>query len=463
MANTRSIEEKIQASIDPEAMEIETNAAAESKEEEKSVALVELKKYTLPFLDKQLTASFVAAFNEFCSPPSFRGPINISLFLFLGRIPAHILLERLLPFLALEANSKDYYSLVRVERPLGSLFRIHLPDLHLTQLLQHIAYGEKAQAEKIIQQRPHLLLLNGPIVQDYAGRKIQQTAYQMAIAAGDVFVGFKKGKYLPRVKGEEMKEIIERYVIKMLGEEKGVAELERQRKMILPDDFEIYIKQKRAEDLAALTKVYNAIRYAESLDGDGLLEECGKALKEFKTHLEPKGIITTTTQGYHFDPQILTEAYRLYEANYEDFGDEDPSQEHFWDCEKNQFAWQKIIGLIQRYLTACDAMVLCQGTYPLVKKGEKFERTLNFRHDDAIYFPLDTDPEVVFGENMAASSSGGTVLAAGCGGSYGNGRCECGNCNVKEFGSLMSSKKTSSLRKPMHHPDSLSKTRRVIR
>ncbi len=400
MANTRAIEEKIQTSIDPEAMDIETNSTAESKEEEKSVALVEVNKHAPSYLDKQLAASFVAASNAFCFTPSSPGPTKISLFLFLGRIPTAVLLKHLLPFLALESNAKDYYSLVRVDRPLGSLFRRHLADLHLTQLLQHIAYGEKTQAEKIIQHRPNLLLLSGPIVKDYAGREIQQTAYQMALAAGDVFVKFEKGGvYQPDAQGEEMKEMIERYVIKHLGQETGVAELERQRKMLFPDDFEEYVKQKRAKDLAAVTEIFDTIGLASSLDEDGLLEECGKALKKFKTHLEPKGIITTTTQGCHFDPQILVEAYGLYDANHINFGDD-------WNSPKNLFAWQKVIGLIQRYLTACDAMVLCQGPYYLVQNGEKFGRTLNFRFGGGVYFPLDTDPTWSFGKNACALAWG---------------------------------------------------------
>ena len=399
MANTRAIEEKIQTSTDPEAIDIKTNSAAESKEEEKSVALVEVNKHAPSYLDKQLAASFVAAFNTFCFTPSSPGPTKISLFLFLGRIPTAVLLKHLLPFLALESNAKDYYSLVRVDKPIGSLFRKHLVDLHLTQLLQHIAYGEKTQAEKIIQHRPNLLLLSGPIVKDYAGREIQQTAYQMALAAGDVFVKFEKGGvYQPDAQGEEMKEMIERYVIKHLGQETGVAELERQRKMLFPDDFEEYVKQKRAKDLAAVTEIFDTIGLASSLDEDGLLEECGKALKKFKTHLEPKGIITTTTPGYHFDPQILVEAYELYDANHKNFGGR--------ESPKNLLAWQKVIGLIQRYLTACDAMVLCQGPYYLVQEGDEFDRTFNFRFACGVYFPLDSDPTWAFGKNTAVVGTG---------------------------------------------------------
>ena len=444
MANTRAIEEKIQTNMDPDTKEIESNSTAESKEEKKSAALVEMKKHTPSYLDKQLAASFVAAFNALCFTPSSRSPIKISLLLFLGRIPTEVLLNHFLPYLDLKSNANDYYNMVGVERPIGSLFRKHLADLHLTQLLQHIAYGEKVQTEKILQHRPDLLLLSGPIVKDYAGREIQQTAYQISLAAGDVFVTFKDGVYQPEAKGEGMKEMIDRYFIKLLGEEKGIAELERQRKMILPDDFEEYLKQLRAEDLAAVTEIFNAIGNAETIDEEGLMEECGKALKKFKTYLEPKGIITTSTPGYHFDAQILVEAYGLYDANYKNFGDDLYSP-------KNLFAWQKVIGLIQRYLTACDAMVLCQGTFYFVHGGEKFRRTLNFRFDDGVYFPIDTNPAFLFGKNAAVpGKSAALPLPAHIASKDGR------------LLEILCRAKTSSLRKPMQRSDNQSKTRCVI-
>jgi hypothetical protein len=312
-------------------------------------------------------------------------------------IPTAIWLAHILPFLV--SDVKTCHSMALVNTPVSLFFKKCLVDTRLAQLLQHIAYGQKEDAEKIIKSNPGLLLLSGPIVKDYAGREIQQYPYQMALAAADVFVEFKNDVYQSDAQGEEMKEMIERYCIELLGEEKGVAELERLRKMIFSDNFKEYVKQKRAEDLVVVTEMFNAIGVASSLNEDGLLEECGQALKKLKTHLEPKGIITTITQGYHFDSQILVEAFNLYAANFETFG-------NVWDSPKNQFAWQKVIGLIQRYLTACDAMVLCQGPYHLVHNGEPFKRSLNFRVRGGVYFPLDADPAWSFGRNAAAGSVG---------------------------------------------------------
>jgi hypothetical protein len=410
MANTRATEEKSQTTIGPEAMDIETNSPPESKEEKVEVA-VRFTKDEVDGLNKKFLASYAAAFRTFCIATSPTGLLRVGpAFYFLGKIPGDIFLNNIFPFLVSEFHIENRQALKRVERPSSLFFRGQLLNVRLKQLLQHIAYGEKDKAEAIIAADPRLLLLSGPIVKDYAGREIQQYPYQMALAAADVFVKFKKGVYQPGAQGEEMKEMIERYFIKLVGEEKGVAELERQRKMIFPDDFEEYIKQKRAEDLAAVTEMFNALGAAEALDEEGLLEECGKALKKFKTHLEPKGIITATTQGYHFDPQILVKAYKLYDANYITFGND-------WNSPKNLFAWQKVIGLIQCYLTACDAMVLCQGPYYLVQDGEPFKRTLNFRFGGGVYFSLDSDPTWSIGKNAAGELVGRVgVVGRGAGG-----------------------------------------------
>jgi hypothetical protein len=434
MSNARAIEEKNDAAL-TEVIEIDTDVI-NKKSQEKANALFVTKNY---INSNSSLAAFLTLAILSCSKNS-NGELTLKY-----SIPTAIWLAHILPFLV--PNVKTCHSMALVNRPVSLFFKKYLVDTRLAQLLQHIAYGQKEDAEKIIKSNPGLLLLSGPIVKDYAGREIQQYPYQMVLAAADVFVKFKNDVYQPDAQGEEMKEMIERYCIELLGEEKGVAELERQRKMIFSDDFEEHVKQKRVEDLAAVTEMFKAIGDAEVLDEEGLLEECGKALKKFKTHLEPKGIITTTTQGYHFDPQILVEAFRLYDANYATFGNN-------WNSPKNLFAWQKVIGLIQRYLTACDAMVLCQGPYYLVRDGEPFERTLNFRFGGGVYFPLDADPSWSFGKNGAAGGGEGLGAARRFG------RLAWGARGISL--GILCRAKTSSLQKPMQRPDNHSKTRCVI-
>jgi hypothetical protein len=380
-------------------MDVEINSPAESKEE-KAEVVVKFTKDDVDGLNKKFLASYTAAFRTFCIATSPTGLVRAApAFYFIGKIPGDIFLNNIFPFLVSESHFENRQAFTRVERPSSLFFRGQLLNVRLKQLLQHIAYGEKDKVEAIIAADPGLLLLSGPIVKDYAGREIQQYPYQMALAAADVFVKFENGVYQPNAQGEQMKEMIERYFIKHLGEEKGIPELERQKKMIFPDNFKKHLKQKRAEDLAAVTEMFNALGAAEALDEAGLLKECGKALKKFKAHLETKEIITTTTQGYHFDPQILAEAFRLYDVNYATFGNN-------WDSPKNLFAWQKVIGLTQRYLTACDAMVLCQGSYYLVQNGESFKRSLSFHAGGGVYFPLDSDSIWSFGKDAAVGDDG---------------------------------------------------------
>jgi hypothetical protein len=377
------------------AMDIET-APANSKEEKNSDTQAEIKEYKETELDKKLVASSSEAFSAFCIAISHRG-VKASLFLFLGIIPAGILIRNVLPFLALENDLKTCIALTRIEipekisplqRPIG-LFQEHL---RLRQLLQHIAYNKLPEAEDLIKSNPKLLCMYGPIVKDYSGRKIQQYPYQMALMGRDRYVKFKDGRHQPDAKGKDMPTMVEHYFIKFFGEEKGGAEMERQGKMVSPDNFKQYIKQEQAKDLEAVTEMFNAIRDAEAIDEDGLAAECGEALKKFKKHLEPEGLITTTTPGYHFDPQVLCVAYNLYNANFITFGDK-------WDSAKNLFAWQIVIGLIQRYLTASDAMAQAQSLYWIVEKGEEFKRNLKFRFGDGVYYPLDFDPNWVLGKN----------------------------------------------------------------
>jgi hypothetical protein len=414
MASIGAIEKKIQISISPEVMDTETNSVTAECKEEKSAPLTEMKKYKSSYLDKKLAASFAEAFNAFCFAPFVPEAKKISLFLFLGRIPSDILLNYLLPFLALESNPKDYYSLLRLEKPISLLFQKHLPDIHLTQLLQHVAFGEKWQAEKIIKAKPQLLLLKGPIVKNYAGFEIQQTAYQMALMAGDVFVKFKNGVYQPDAKGEEIKEMIERYLIEFLGEEKGIAEIERQKNEVCPGEFKtfeenfaVYLKEKNKKDSQAVKTMFQAIANAKATTEEDLIIECNKDLKEFKTWLEPKDVITT---GIHFNALTLVSAHEEFDANYLLFG-------NHWESPKNVFAWQKVVGLVQRYLNTCDAMVLCQGPNDLVQNGEPFERRLTFTHGNVtVFFPLDSDPKAdgVLGKNCAVAGWEGADSLGAC-------------------------------------------------
>lgn len=190
---------------------------------------------------------------------------------------------------------------------------------------------------------------------------------------------------------EEMAEIIQRHLRIHFanGEEIIASQIAEQ----FPEGWEEEEKKKALQDLQALENVFDAIATSKN-DAD-----CDSALATFRSYLEPKDVLKT---GKHFNIQLLVEAFKLYDKNYEAFGG--------WESRKNNLFWQKVIGTIQRYLPANWAMAVCQGVYYIVEDGEKLKRSLKFRFDDVFFFPLDTDPSFRLGHEYAAR---GRVLKAG--------------------------------------------------
>lgn len=106
---------------------------------------------------------------------------------------------------------------------------------------------------------------------------------------------------------------------------------------------------------------------------------CERALEDFREYLKPKKVIKS---GKHFNVQLLIEAFKLYDKNFDAFGGR--------DSRKNEISLQKVIGYIERYLPACYAQAFCQRVYYIVEKGEKLNRSLEFCNDKEVYsFPLD--------------------------------------------------------------------------
>ncbi len=355
------------------AMVIDPYFVNESKQEEKSDALIKVKKHKVSESAQPLVELIAITF-LLC-------PKNLK-----GVIPNAIWLAHILPFLVFDF--KTCHTLARINKPVSLFFRKHLVDDRLEQLLQHIAYGEKEQIRKIIQSEPfksnpRLLLCSGPIVKDYAphGRRIQQSPYHMAIAAGDVYVKFKDGVYQPDAQGEEVTEMFESPLRAVCDE----TELMLHRDKLFPGGFEAYMKKIRAEALQAIGEMFKALSKAKAVDEAGLMEECKEDLKKFQKYLEPEGVITT---GMHFPPQILDLAYEFYDDNFVLFG-------NAWNSPKNLFAWQKVVGLIQPYLTAVDGMALVQGPYYIVQQGQDLKR------EPRSALLRGTDPIWVLGKNCA--------------------------------------------------------------
>jgi hypothetical protein len=373
--------------------------------------------------------------------------------------------------------------------------------LRIIPLLQHVVYGNQAEAEKIIISNPTLLLLRGT-VEDYSfgmdeenHRKNEGTAYQLALGAEDV--SFHEGEFC-------MAEMIHSYLIKL---PQGETEIAKQTMQRFPLGWEAEDTNRAAKDSAALHKVITAIELASQEDCHSTSEVdktiqhilCGitldapviynsnnlkkiikaisqadendfeaafgelrnylyqnaiiespsfnfavlKAIYQFRNYLEPRGVISI---GKQFNVGLLEEAFKLYDREYELFGNR-------WDSAKNMLFWQKVIGYIQRFLPASYAQAFAQGIYYIVENGEKLKRSLEFRHDKNIFFfPLDSDPRSRLGFDWGRGPAwparrgvgwrGGT-LASRCVGLYSN-LCQA---------------KTTSLQRIMQQRDNHSKSR----
>lgn len=290
-------------------------------------------------------------------------------------------------------------------------------------LLVHVVKAEQKEAEEIIKTNPMLLLSKGRVV-DYSGRSIEGTAFQMALGAEDV-------KY--HANEECMAEMIQRYLKELPN---GESEIQTQIQEQFPEGWEVKENERSKNDLAALKKVVNAI--AKSKEGDA----CEAALEEFRKYLKPEGVITT---GKHFNPQLLIEAFNLYDKNYNSFGD--------YYSRKNILCWRKVIGYIQRFLPANYAQAFSQGLYHIVESHEKLNRSLKFRHiNNLSFFPHDTDPSSRLGFDFAAAGACFPLLTPWGSGVDGH----------VVWLSSYAKQKTSALRELIQRPDNRSTSRCVV-
>src|SRR3990167_5592697 len=263
---------------------------------------------------------------------------------------------------------KDYLNQAAARQDFKTAgFFAALPHPLVKQFLQHIVYGEQAEAEQLLKNNRdlhHLLLTSEAKVEDYSGRIIKGTALRIALGAEDVH--YHENEIC-------MVEMLVPYINSLPnGEEEMAKQIAEQ----FPDGYEEQERQRIQADEAALRAVVEAIGASEN-DAN-----CDAALQTFYDYLKPIGVIKT---GKHFYTQLLETAFALYDQKYDEFGG--------WDSRKNNMFWRKVIGHIQRYLPACYAQAFCQGLYDIVEEGTKLSRTLELRNDRGVrFYPLDLNP-----------------------------------------------------------------------
>mgnify|MGYP006921733590 CR=1 FL=1 len=238
-------------------------------------------------------------------------------------------------------TNQDVANLRLTSKTLDSVIYSELNQRAAQKLLTHVVKGEQDKAQAMIEKKPELLLIRTQAV-DYSGRTIIGTAFQAALGAGD----------------KPMWEMMLPY-FKSLEEGEAIRQFDEQ--------FPNGIEDTPASELKAY---YNAIALAIINDKGNGLSVIEGFRKEITCHKE-------ITQGKHFNLQHLIAAYQAYIDNFNALGN--------W-ANRDLF-WRKVIGYVQRQMTAYDAQIHCSGVQGVLDNGSSFSRTFDLSNGNE-FFPL---------------------------------------------------------------------------
>jgi hypothetical protein len=184
---------------------------------------------------------------------------------------------------------------------------------------------------------------------DYSGRTIIAKPFQAALGAGDKPMWEMMLPYFTKLEEKEpLKQFHEWFP-------NGIEEVPE-------SEFQAH---------------YNAIASAIITDADH-----GHAMiEQFRSDLCKKEI----THGKHFNLQELVAAYQAYVHHFDALGT--------WD--NRDLFWPKVIGYVQRQMTAYDAQVHCSGVQSVLENNDAFSRSLAF-YKGGTFFPLSVDAGLGF-------------------------------------------------------------------
>lgn len=303
-----------------------------------------------------------------------------------------------------EENSENNVSSIY-----GNNFFKRVENCQVILLLRHVVRGEQKKADAILQQNLYLLFETGRVT-DYTCtedgvyyRKLEGTAYRLALGAKDV--KFHSDE-------ECMVEMIMRHFRRLPHWE---VEIKKQYDDQFPPEWEHKEEQRKTNDLLALHKVLTAINEVKLPDidyyknktcynngmqvlktnlgkyynwRDEAYKDCEKAcepaLKEFRKYLDDQIKENVIKTGFHFNDNLLQQAFHFYNKNIRAFGANAGSP---WESPKNILCWRKIIGYIERFVPVCTAQAFCMGLVNYVDSDKELERSLKFKEGYS-YFPL---------------------------------------------------------------------------
>ena len=256
-------------------------------------------------------------------------------------------IDQFSPFKPTFFTNKELSELSKTSRILYCLAK---PELDARKLLSHVVLGEQDKAKAMIKANPKLLLIRTKAV-DYSGRTIIGTAFQGALGAGDKPMWNMMLPYLESLeKGEALRQFHEQF----------------------PNGIEDDVLAEQLKDY------YNALALAIINHAD----HGQSAIEEFRQGITSQKEIE---QGKHFNLQHLLAAYQAYIDNFDALTT--------WD--NRDLFWKKVIGYVQRQMTAYDAQVHCSGVKSVLDNENAFKRLFGFCNGGE-FFPLSVDSGLGF-------------------------------------------------------------------
>jgi hypothetical protein len=272
-------------------------------------------------------------------------------------------------------NRSQIYTLLMLRKRGGNIFAA-LPkdlvptvggvydsaDVEIATLLHYIAYGNLAEAKKMLDANPRLVLQSAHTETPSGLKVLHTTPLECALGAGDPEMAQMIESYFDSEKIEGGAKVRDEQLARYRQHVEDMLNAEKNP----PYDFTLLIDTLMAATLEDVTAALNLDFNHESVLRD--------VLAQFRKDFTPG----TITRGMHFNYLHLLRAFEVYEQKYDDLYKSGGN-----DYDKLRLFSRQVIGFIQRSLPAIDRMVFAQGLYDVVENKAKIERSFKFKYDNA--------------------------------------------------------------------------------
>lgn len=283
----------------------------------------------------------------------------------LEQLPLELLQKHIGPYL----SGKD---LARLSKTSTTMFS-HYQYPAAKRLLSHIVKGEEAEALKMIDANPRLLLISSQVT-DYSGRSYKDfMPFQAALLCHDVTLWKKIESYFDKLPDGEAEKV--RQFRQLFPEG-----LPRQESYDFTELVQVISNSSDADIMAALRKENNDTPVCQALNG-------------FRTAFTDLAI-----KEMFFNPSHLIDALKVYDALFDR-----------WSWNQRDLFWRQVIGYTQRFLPTCYAQAFCQGLYYILEEKKPLSRSLKFTFGGGVYYPLTDSSGLGFAFGIYAGDGGGCL------------------------------------------------------